>query len=571
MSAFTIPTTNNRACDCCNRRKVKCDRGQPCQSCFRAELACTYATIPRKRGPKGPAAKRIYAIKQDQLQTRETAARATLEEAGKPRNYSRSPSSDADEQVNTTDSLLLPFIPPSSSVGDVQFDPTSLFTSFLRFDHAPDIHSEIFEPHPMLARSSIDGCLELFFKNMYPIMPILHRESFAVRLANYQSEPELYALVCSLCAMTMIQLFTTPGNHSDLLSPICEALISESLRARKYCDYIGSTSTETVLTSFFLFCSYGNLEKNNHAWYYLRESISFAQSIGMDDEKSYINLDVVEGQQHRRIFWLLFITERAYALQRHRPLGLRKTISLPSPDDSRVDPTLLNNFITLAMLFQNVDHSFLDLWNEGDDSEFSDSMTLKLHQQLRSTIPPVTDAIRIQKADILVSQQWLHLLVWQLSLIKGCLSSMAPVETMRLQFPVTIAKSVLDVTSRVSVNDLEAHGIGMQEKLFDVGCALSDVIVCVPDLATISAFEVSPKDCLHELIATLANLRGGHSRYLNALIAKADGVLQLNSPSATTFQPYLMETNDDQDSSENERSRTISPSDSDNLTELLYV
>lgn len=293
-----ISLGNPRACDCCNRRKVKCDRGQPCQSCLRAELACTYAAIPRKRGPKGPSAKRIFAIKLDQ--SRDAANSMSGDST---RSSSRSPSSGVEEP--DADPLFTSLV----SAG-AQLDATSLFTSFLQFNHVPNIQSDVFEPHPMLAQTSVDACLDLFFKHLYPIMPIFHREALLPRLINYQSDPGRYALVCSLCAMTMVQLFTIPGNHNDLMSPLSEALISESLRARRYCDYIGSASIDTVITSFFLFCSYGNLEKHNHAWYYLRESISFAQSIGLDEEKSYIELDAVEGQQRRRLFWLLFITER---------------------------------------------------------------------------------------------------------------------------------------------------------------------------------------------------------------------------------------------------------------------
>lgn len=301
MTTFTMATAtaamaNQRACDCCNRRKVKCDRGQPCQSCFRADIACTYAAIPRKRGPKGPAAKRIYAIKLDQL-------RNNIVSEDTPRNYSRSPSSDADEQINNASVLCI-------SSASEQIDATALLTAFLQCDYVPNIQSDVFEPHPMLTQSSVEMCLKIFFKSLYPIMPVLDETRFFARVRNLSSDPELYSLVSSLCAMTVVQLLAVPGNHNDMISSLSETLISESLRARKYFDYIGSFSTDTILTSFFVFCSYGNLEKHNHAWYYLRESISFAQSMGLDDEKSYLGLDTAENQQRRRIFWLLFITER---------------------------------------------------------------------------------------------------------------------------------------------------------------------------------------------------------------------------------------------------------------------
>lgn len=66
----------------------------------------------------------------------------------------------------------------------------------------------------------------------------------------------------------------------------------------------------TVLTSFFLFAYYGNMDQPRSAWYYLREAISFALSLRMGEESSYSGLNIETAQRHRRLYWLLFITER---------------------------------------------------------------------------------------------------------------------------------------------------------------------------------------------------------------------------------------------------------------------
>ncbi|KAI8833760.1 hypothetical protein BC829DRAFT_365745, partial [Chytridium lagenaria] len=42
-----------KACDTCNRRKVKCDSAQPsCFQCSSHGLQCTYSREAKKRGPK---------------------------------------------------------------------------------------------------------------------------------------------------------------------------------------------------------------------------------------------------------------------------------------------------------------------------------------------------------------------------------------------------------------------------------------------------------------------------------------------------------------------------------------
>lgn len=94
--------------------------------------------------------------------------------------------------------------------------------------------------------------------------------------------------------------------------------------------------------------------------------------------------------------------------------------------------------------------------------------------------------------------------------------------------------------------------------------------MCIPNAAT-PTFEVGPRDCLQELVNVLASLRGGHSRYLTTLLAKVENVLQLSSPLAGTFpSPFLDHQSYRQQSSESERSRTSSPSDSEALVDFPY-
>ncbi|KAF1353154.1 hypothetical protein BDV97DRAFT_109004 [Delphinella strobiligena] len=42
-----------RACDCCRKRKVKCDGESPCDPCRKATIRCAYLQPPKKKGPKG--------------------------------------------------------------------------------------------------------------------------------------------------------------------------------------------------------------------------------------------------------------------------------------------------------------------------------------------------------------------------------------------------------------------------------------------------------------------------------------------------------------------------------------
>ncbi|KAF8451726.1 hypothetical protein BDZ91DRAFT_750205 [Kalaharituber pfeilii] len=710
---------NTRACDCCSRRKVRCDRQQPCQNCQKSELLCSYNQPPKKRGPKGPT-KIIQELRLKQAQERMLGA-AKFHTSSENRSFSPSDG----PQFYTPDGFTRmdcdeDSVSPTSIPSPVPCSPCGGFTYERRgAQYFPDpitgalAHpNPIFKPHRVLTRDFADSCSVIFFQNLYPIMPIFDRSRFRSQyLAEFHTSPQLYAVVASMCALTMIQLCAVSEDAGESWEPpktlglkipredmekLCKTLMDETLRSRRFFEYIAKPDLDTVITSFFLFCCYGNLEKHDHAWYYLRESISFAQCMGLDDEGTYwkasmkartatgrdVNRTLRECKRWRKMFWLLFITERAYAIQRHHPLTLRTTIDLPeipkralrgasrSPSSSPErdepfsgspaasptssdsadqdaelsveDEAVLSNFVTLATLFQNMDDKFVSLWNQFSDiSElvepsgdidpsvdevpqilmdkltFSSSWVEELHRQLETIgaramaankeyeeeaqesednlgiqmpyhfnqfdaparvdesqpfcASPYTSApskpastsstsstssfIPIQKADILVSRQWLHLIIWRLSVFKiGRLrmknrnkarprtNSVAcrddPEDDVHgLTFPVKVAKDVLEITAKLSVEALEAHGIGMQEKLFDIGCSLARVIrgvrgngsqvrAAVPK----TSFEVTRTQYLHEIVKVLSELRGGKSRFFQDILREVNGVLHLNSP-----------------------------------------
>lgn len=149
-------------------------------------------------------------------------------------------------------------------------------------------------------------------------MPILTRDQMTQVSADMVYSIEAYCLLCSLSAFMMIQ----PGIERKPLqqgsrspSPSTNAalgmlLMEEAVRARKGLDYVENPTVVTVITSFFLFgCCFG-LNKHNTAWIHLRDATALAQILGMQDEHTYLSGDPIQNSLKRRLFWLLFVTER---------------------------------------------------------------------------------------------------------------------------------------------------------------------------------------------------------------------------------------------------------------------
>ncbi|KAF8850643.1 hypothetical protein BDZ45DRAFT_186561 [Acephala macrosclerotiorum] len=474
-----MSTSVKRACDACHRRKVKCDGINPCRNCSSAQLSCTYHAIPQKKGPKGSRAKVISELRETQRQT-------TL-------------SSKVANRLNGINS------PPCS--------PTLVPTPGL------------------LTNDMIKDCIEFFFANMYPTLPILHRGRLEQQAMYADQNVDTYCLLTSLCAFMMIQpgmgipgdplgLDSLPG--ANLVSG--NLLMEETLRVRKSYDHLETPTLNSLVTSFFLFGCYYGLDLHNKAWFHLREATTLCHILGMQKEETYLQFDAVESSRRRRLYYLLFVTERAYALQRHRPLSLQATISIPTQNDDPSDTQAhtLNGFIHLVNLFRPFDDAFVALWNK-TRNDCNPAYLAALQKQLTDALPTYLNSTENQTADLRTSQQWLRTMVWQLSIQNGCLSSNSDDPSMTFNYPVEIARDLVSMTSQFSQQSMEVHGIGLIEKLFDVACSLTDVLSLLPPNP--DPFQLGPRDYLHDFMTLLSVLRNGDNRFLPLLLAKINDVL----------------------------------------------
>lgn len=245
---------------------------------------------------------------------------------------------------------------------------------------------------------------------------------------------------------------------------------------------IDNPSADAVITAFFLFtCSFG-LERHNTAWFYLREATTLAEILGMNDESHYdSSLEMALAIRQRRLFWLLFVTERsihistissritvskltilgrAYALQRHRPLTLHPTIRLPTLHEIPSESTTTSGFVHLVSLFRPFDDALIGLWNQTRTNCTLQSLA-HMQKQLVNVLPITMKSTETQEADLRTSQQWLRTVIWRLSVSKGFLSSVSPDVTMRFTYPIDIARDLVRDTSNLSIQSMDIHGIGL--------------------------------------------------------------------------------------------------------------
>lgn len=372
-----MTTAVKRACDACHRRKVKCDGINPCRNCSASQLSCTYNAIPQKKGPKGSRAKVISELREKQHQTSLTT-----------------------KVQNRIAGINSP--PPAPNLAPTQ----GLLT-------------------PELIRESVD----FFFANMYSTMPILHRQRLEQQALYVEQSVDTYCLLTSLCAFMMLQPgmqmpSNDPFNYETMMpgTNIVTAtlLLEETLRVRKGYDLLDSPSLNTLCTSYFLFAYYYGMELHDKAWFYLREATTIAHMIGMHKEETYLNYDSLEAPSRRRLYWLLFVTERAYALQRQRPMTLQASINPPTAIDGLADQLApeLGDFVLLVNLFRHFDDAFVALWNRAAE-ECSESYISNIQKQLQNVLPAYLNSQESQLAEMQMNRQWLTNMQWKMSLAGG--------------------------------------------------------------------------------------------------------------------------------------------------------
>ncbi|KAH6869331.1 RING-3 [Thelonectria olida] len=475
------PSKVRQACDACHTRKVRCDGCKPCINCRASSVECSYFAVHKKTGPKG-GPRHGRRISQPQFPCSRTGDRG-------PRN------------PQTRE------MPEAAYAGDGEM-------------------GRAFQPSPRISAGCIRWCLDAYFLHKYPLTPILDRHEIDLWLQRPLNSPSQYGLLTSCCAVISL----SPEIHT--LQPEVEMLparflIAETLRSRQHCNIVENQSLIHVQTSFFLYASFFCLDKDNAAWYYLREAITILQTLRLHEESTYSDAeDQVSAIYARRMFWVLFITERAYALQRHRPITLQNTLNLPTIEPLSPDAEILLGFLDLISLFRHFDSDFITTWNSATPSSGTDPTHLsRLQRLLKHTLSNVSGYCPVQQADLLISREWLKVIVWKLCVSKTVLSTTDSEDVMSLRYPASVARDVVLVSRQVPTEAFEANGIGILEKVFDVACSLADLLSLVPMGSQASTMDVGPVDALMEMVGIVGTTFGGSYKHLDMLADKANRCL----------------------------------------------
>jgi len=364
-------------------------------------------------------------------------------------------------------------------------------------------------------------CVKQYFRHLYPIMPVVYEYSYRLRLASPEDlSPDEKCLLLSICAVTVLHAAPPSDLTLEAKKDLGRQFLARCFEIRNTYDFIEGAGLSTMITSFFISISYMELKQIKSHHFYLRESIGMALDQGLQLEITYKSLDFVQKLCSRRMFALLFVTERGCAILRNKPIIITRLPVLPSKNFDDEDPSILAGFICLCRLFALLDESFVDLWRNAEsglqaDSDQLDNITLVQHELAMMSFADsgLTD---IQSADVLITQQWLRLIFWQASTRQGLISVSSPEPAFSYDYPILIAKDLCLVMQKLPLDAILVHGLGIFEKIFEIAYTLMDAL-------TIAAVPWASSEELRYLFSCLSASANSHNTYVKMLESKLDG------------------------------------------------
>lgn len=124
------------------------------------------------------------------------------------------------------------------------------------------------------------------------------------------------------------------------------------------------------------------------------------------------------------------------------------------------NPPILFAFISLSKLFQSFARAM-----DGDGTSQTQEYFAFMHDRLREVSQGPHSSTDLQKADFLLTQQWMRVVLWKTSMYYINLSSDSTDEGLSICFPDRIARNVARNIELFPRSVIEAHGLGMVCKM----------------------------------------------------------------------------------------------------------
>lgn len=334
--------------------------------------------------------------------------------------------------------------------------------------------SEPFEANELVLQG-----VKLFSEFLHPVYPVLAPGQLDEILRNPASaSPSEACLIWSICGMTLMQVERWPGLNLEQRASATRKFIRRCKEARLDMDFTETATFYDVLCSLFIGMALFEVKCRKASWFYVREAITLSFPAGLQQAEHDMSLEYDERLRRKRAYALLFITERGACVLDIFPVSILQVPSLPHVSCAGEDPSIAAGLQGLYNLFSMLDFNFVRLWNDSSrfmsvDKGYPELRALQ--DQLRQRMD-MTGIYDIQRADVLITQQWLRLIFWQAALRGGLISTAASHFAFTYDFPLEIASALCEIVRSLPPIAIQVHGLGIFEKQFEIAYSLLDTL-----------------------------------------------------------------------------------------------
>ncbi|KAL7929308.1 hypothetical protein V8C35DRAFT_316054 [Trichoderma chlorosporum] len=333
------------ACVLCHQRKIKCNRKFPCNNCIKTQSQCEPATLaPRRRRRKIPPPDLV-----NRLLVYESLLRANNIKFDETHQYktptNKSPTvDDADhsdrgnECVNVSNPATKAHSETvyqaknywhavnqgyrdndsDTTYEDVRDNPVKNTWDLIYHENDQLLFGARHEPadlcslHPNAVQ--IFRLCQLYIENVNPLLQVIHAPSFLSLIINAASDvsnikPNLEALMFGIYSMAVVSL--TNEDCIDLFGTTRNILLQQYHRGSQEAllnAHFLRTDDRSCLTALFLhLLSIKPKMDPRSVSSLLGIAIRIAQRLGIDNESSLAECDIVEAEMCRRLWWALVL------------------------------------------------------------------------------------------------------------------------------------------------------------------------------------------------------------------------------------------------------------------------
>ena len=349
-----------------------------------------------------------------------------------------------------------------------------------------------------LPEAVLQQYLDCFFDLILPMIPFFTREWITERIQAglHLRQRSFFALILSISSLAMIQP-ALAQRAPDLFEDALGGGYVLHMQASKLHDAATleeGSSIYSLYTSYFLFSVLVGLGKPSSALLRLREAISIAELLQLNNSSSYLSTSEHDMISRASLYWTLCVLERVLAINHGRAIVFTGSISRFAATLSAAQLQLDPGLHILTRFLDSFQGEVLTcLTGKCPVSKSSNSITFHVdeHQcqlgtaiiltiQRYLTVDLLSDAFTLSAlrlVDLLVTLHWLKLKIWQLALSHGLLQEDAIDKELRLDYAISdIGQSMLCVVQTFPRIAWEANGVSLCEKLFDVATTVAQLL-----------------------------------------------------------------------------------------------